>query len=248
MDPGADRHRMHHIRDGVVTRIDRRPTDQMYPSDCAEMSGLLQEQIRQIAALREEVEVLRVTCERAQMELLRRVELVRPVAIQAAVRSPTGSLLLGDAQPPTPAAAGVPFSPLADPVEKLPPMTGAEYSRLVTRIRSLARTVLPVNAVVAVVSRGDEALVELEGRIAWHFPRLEDGRWAGHHPADGQEAVAHLELARRRGARYLLIPATALWWLDHYGSFRDHLDDTSASILRRDDACRIFALNPTGAA
>jgi hypothetical protein len=124
------------------------------------------------------------------------------------------------------------------------PMDPVDYSRLVTRIRSLARTVIPFNAVVAVVSRGDDALVDLDGRIAWHFPRLDDGRWIGHHPRDSEEAIAHLERLRRQGARYLLFPSTALWWLTHYEEFKRHLESTSTPLARHDDACRIFALQP----
>ncbi len=216
----------------------------------------MREQTRQIAALRDEVEGLRATCERSQMEVLRRVELFRAVATDESDRRGPADLASTDVPAQFPASAaglsepspGSQFLDTPEAVEKEPPMSGPDYTRLVTRIRSLARTVLPVNAVVAVISRGDEALVEMEGRIAWHFPRLEDGRWAGYHPADGREAVVHLETARRRGARYLLIPATSLWWLDHYPTFRDHLVETSAPILRRDDACRIFSLNPPGAA
>ena len=124
------------------------------------------------------------------------------------------------------------------------PMDPASYARLITRIRSLARTVVPFNAVVAVVSRGDEALVNLDGRIAWHFPRLDDGRWLGHHPRDSKDAIAHLERLRRQGARYLLFPSTALWWLAHYADFARHLESTAMPLARQDDACRIFALQP----
>lgn len=218
--------------------------------DCGETSALLtellMEQGKMITGLKDEVEALRATCDRAVIELMWRIETARgstPGAETPAAQSQTTVAEAAENQ----TVASVPKTAVRL-MEKQPVMSGAEYSRLVTRIRSLARTVLPVNAVVAVVSRGDEALVELEGRIAWHFPRLEDGRWVGHHPADDDEAVAHLELARRRGARFLLIPSTALWWLDHYSNFREHLDATSAPVLRRDDACRIFALNPPGAA
>ena len=123
-------------------------------------------------------------------------------------------------------------------------MDPVAYARLVTRIRSLARTVIPFNAVVAIVSRGDEALVDLDGRIAWHFPRLDDGRWLGYHPRDSEEAIAHLERLRRQGARYLLFPSTSLWWLTHYDEFTRHLESTSTPLARHDDACRIFALQP----
>jgi len=123
------------------------------------------------------------------------------------------------------------------------PISGAEYARLVTRIRALVRTVVPGDAVVAVVSRGDDALIDLDGRLGWHFPRCDDGRYAGHYPKDSDAAVAHLEEQRRRGARYLLFPATSLWWLDYYDDLRQHLDRTYRLVVRRDDACAIYALD-----
>jgi hypothetical protein len=83
---------------------------------------------------------------------------------------------------------------------------------------------VPPGSRVLVASRGDEGLVELTGREAWHFPQLEDGTYAGHYPADDREAIAHLEELRERGADYLVLPATSLWWLDHYEGFRRHLE------------------------
>jgi len=75
-----------------------------------------------------------------------------------------------------------------------------------------------------VVSKGDEALVKLDGRQGWHFPRQEDGLYAGYHPSDSAEAIGHLEVLRARGGQFLLIPPTASWWLDHYAEFRQYLD------------------------
>lgn len=79
-------------------------------------------------------------------------------------------------------------------------------------------------APVCVVSKGDEMAVRFRGRLlGWHFPQTEDGTYAGYHPADGREAIAHLEHLRDRGAQYLLIPDPFLWWLDHYTELRQHL-------------------------
>ena len=36
--------------------------------------------------------------------------------------------------------------------------------------------------------------------------------------------IAELERLRERGAQYMVIPATSLWWLDHYQGFRRYLD------------------------
>jgi hypothetical protein len=97
------------------------------------------------------------------------------------------------------------------------------YGDLIRRIHATLSARLPAGATVAVVSRGDEAILHIERATAWHFPRAADGGWAGHYPADTAEAVAQLEAARRAGAQYLLLPRPAFWWLDHYPGLRDHL-------------------------
>jgi glycosyltransferase involved in cell wall biosynthesis len=124
------------------------------------------------------------------------------------------------------------------------------YRSLIGDIRAIAARVVPPDAVVAVVSRGDAALLELDGRPAWHFPEARPGVYAGYHPADSGAAVAALEAARARGARFLLLPGTAYWWLQHYGGFGDHLD-ARYSCVWRDACCAIYDLalpNPGAAA
>jgi GT2 family glycosyltransferase len=99
-----------------------------------------------------------------------------------------------------------------------------EYEALTRRVAATVRRELPRGSTVLVVSKGDDELVELEGQEAWHFPRLDDGTYSGHHPADDEEAIAELERLRELGAEYLVLPATSLWWLDHYQGLRRHLD------------------------
>ena len=94
---------------------------------------------------------------------------------------------------------------------------------LALRVRALATRHLGDDAVVAVVSRGDEVLVDLGGPSGWHFPGAADGSYAGEYPATGQGAVALLEDVRRRGATHLLVPAPSGWWLTHYEELRGHL-------------------------
>ncbi len=115
------------------------------------------------------------------------------------------------------------------------------YGKLLAAIRDAVRRVVPERATVLVVSRGDEDLLALDGRAAWHFPQDEYGQYAGHHPADGESAIAHLETLRCDGAQYLLLPATAFWWLEHYPEFARHLAARYACV-RRDDDCVIHRL------
>jgi hypothetical protein len=117
------------------------------------------------------------------------------------------------------------------------------YRQLVSRIREVAQTNLPPGATVIVVSRGDEALLDLgDGRRGWHFPQEEGGVYAGHYPANGAEAIVHLEELRSRGGEFLVLPETSFWWLEHYGGFRKHLEDRYQVFLRREETCLIFTL------
>ena len=82
---------------------------------------------------------------------------------------------------------------------------------------------MPPGSSLLVVSKGDAALLELPGLTAAHFPQDGAGGYAGHHPLDSATAIAELEALRRGGAEYLVIPATARWWLDYYDGLARHL-------------------------
>ena len=118
----------------------------------------------------------------------------------------------------------------------------AWYRNLVDRIRVVADRALPPGATVLVVSHGDDELLELGAeRGGWHFPQTPDGLYAGHHPADSDEAIAHLEQMRERGADFFVVPSTSFWWLEFYDEFRRHLD-TRYSRVGGNGACEIFDL------
>jgi hypothetical protein len=109
-------------------------------------------------------------------------------------------------------------------------------------IREIVRTTVPAEATVLVVSRGDAELLDLDGRRGWHFPQDEEGAWAGYYPGNSAAAVAHLESLRVKGGRYLLFPADAFWWLDHYSEFRQYLEGRYRTVAREEN-CLIFALD-----
>lgn len=118
-----------------------------------------------------------------------------------------------------------------------------QYGKLVARIRESVARVLPKQASVLVVSKGDDALLELGGRRrGQHFPAGASGVYAGHHPATDDDAVVHLESLRSDGASYLLLPSTAFWWLDHYKKFARHL--AGYREVLRDDDVRLYELTP----
>lgn len=121
------------------------------------------------------------------------------------------------------------------------------YQVLVDRVCKVVEGTVAPGSVALVVSRGDDELVRLRGRRGWHFPRLDDGRFAGHYPSDSGVAVSQLEALRVRGAEYLVFPATAFWWFQHYPEFAHHLKTRYPTVVQINDACLIFTLRETTA-
>lgn len=121
-----------------------------------------------------------------------------------------------------------------------------EYAELIGRVHSTVAANVPPGASLLVVSKGDAALLALSGHRAAHFPQDGAGEYAGHHPRDGAAATAELERLRREGAEYLVIPATARWWLDHYREFARHLANHCEVVADTPDACLIYGLGRLG--
>lgn len=115
---------------------------------------------------------------------------------------------------------------------------------VIAQTRRLVDEVVPPRATVIVVSKGDHELAELGDRVVWHFPRAESGVYAGYHPATSDDAIRHLEALREEGARFLVFPASSVWWLDHYDGLRRHLDVNHRLVVRSKDSCTIYELAP----
>ena len=188
----------------------------------------------QLMALRHETKLLRETVALQGEELTRLTTLAGDLLrAHADVQSSVRDMALALAGALTSATSGD---------ENIAAMGRAlEYRVAVQRLRERLRNVVPATAAVAVVTRGDDQLLELEGRRAWHFPQTEDGEWAGHHPATSQAAVVQLETLRAHGASYLVIPAASRWWLDHYAEFTRHLESRYCRVVDADEGV-VFAL------
>ncbi len=117
-----------------------------------------------------------------------------------------------------------------------------DYFGLVDQVTSMVTAVVPPSETVLMVSKGDENMLTLGSRKGWHFPRQEDGRYAGYYPTDSEDAVRQLEDLRKRGAGYIVFPATSLWWLDHYPELNRHLEHRYRCMVRDDDVCAIYEL------
>ena len=126
-------------------------------------------------------------------------------------------------------------------------MSRESYQELVEDVRACVRACVPPGAVVLIASKGDEDLVQIEGLRAWHFPRDEWGSYAGHHPASSVEAIVHLRHLFAQGARYLVFPATAAWWLEHYRELADLLDSAHELKMSHDGVCVVYELRESAA-
>lgn len=122
----------------------------------------------------------------------------------------------------------------------------AAYREVVGRLRGVVRRLLPHDARVLVVSRGDDDLLRLSGPRAGHFPQDPQGGYAGHHPADDAAALAHLDELAAAGWQFLVLPEPAFWWLDHYAGLRAHLGRSCTAVHHDADTCAIWALHRPG--
>jgi phytanoyl-CoA dioxygenase PhyH len=109
------------------------------------------------------------------------------------------------------------------------------------RIREIVTASVRAGATVLVVSRSDDELLRLDDRQGWHFPQDEKGAWAGYYPGDSAEAIAHLQELQAKGAEYLVFPAAAFWWLEHYREFGQYLESRHRTVAHGED-CLIFGL------
>jgi hypothetical protein len=109
-------------------------------------------------------------------------------------------------------------------------------------VQAFVARAVPPGAHVLVVSRGDEEIVDLPGHRGAHFPQAIDGAYAGHHPADSADAIAQLEALRAGGAEFLIVPATAGWWFEHYDEFARHLDAEYTRVEGSGEHFAAFAL------
>jgi hypothetical protein len=118
-----------------------------------------------------------------------------------------------------------------------------EAQSLSAQIQAAISSVVPRDRTVAVISKGDDELLAIEGRHGWHFPRTPDGTYAGYHPGSSDDAIQHLETLRTNGASYLVVPAPSMWWLDYYTEFTRYLLSKYRLVLYDPGSCVIFALD-----
>jgi hypothetical protein len=117
-----------------------------------------------------------------------------------------------------------------------------EYDELCRRLEAVLQDATEAEATIAVASKGDPRLVEIEGREGRHFPGDPEGRYAGYYPRTSEEAISQLEEARRSGAEFFCLPATGLWWLDHYQGLAGWLATHCHVVVDDPETCVLYDL------
>jgi GT2 family glycosyltransferase len=117
------------------------------------------------------------------------------------------------------------------------------YNAYVSELRELLGAALPAGARALVITRGDEAMLDVPDVVAEHFPHSADGSYAGAYPEDGVAAVEALKHALVEGAEYLVVPSFAMWWLEFYRDLTDYLATSGRLILDEQEVVKVYSLS-----
>lgn len=212
------------------------------PNGEGALEKLLRERSAQVFELLRESARLTVVLGEVQLSDQLRTQLAAPGRGAAAGADEHRNQLVQDQQ--LEAALWQLQKALADRKRALSPSRWLEYRGQVQQVKETVCRVTPPGAAVAVVSRGDERLVDLPARRGEHLPQDNSGRFAGYYPGDGATAVQCLEELRSQGVEYLAIPPTARWWLEHYPELADHLGQVATPLVPEDSEALVFAFEP----
>jgi GT2 family glycosyltransferase len=123
------------------------------------------------------------------------------------------------------------------------PSIGGVPPGLLRQLRHVVRAVVPADATLLVVSRGEEPLLQFFPRRCLPFPQTDSGARAAEDPLGSTAAIACLEVLRAKGAAFLLLPAHHLSWLKRYPAFHQHLE-RCYRFVHRSENCIVVALRP----
>jgi hypothetical protein len=116
------------------------------------------------------------------------------------------------------------------------------HGQLMPVLRAALRKHVHPDAHVLVASEGSEENMRLNHKSLGYFPQGPNGRYIGNFFESGADAIRHIEELRRAGAQYILFPAAALWWFDHYHDFSAHMETSYPRIAYEPEKFALFDL------
>jgi SAM-dependent methyltransferase len=116
---------------------------------------------------------------------------------------------------------------------------------LLSRLRRVARLALPLDARVAVVTNGNDQLLDLNVPVAVPFPAAGG---AADPPATDESLIAELERLQAERTHFLFVPASAEPWLEGRDRLHRHLRSSYRLVLEEEGTGAVFSLQePTDA-
>lgn len=131
---------------------------------------------------------------------------------------------------------------LAEKATRTSDVPGDDVENLARQCRDLARSLLPRGAVVAVLSGGDDGLLELDGVQSMHFPCTGDGGHLRAAVRDASAARMHVETAQANGAEFLIVPRPAAPGSNRHLGLSEHLQRGHRLVTRQRHVCEIWEL------
>jgi SAM-dependent methyltransferase len=107
----------------------------------------------------------------------------------------------------------------------------------ISRLRRVARLAMPLDARIAVVTRGDDALLELGTPAAVPFPPA-----ASPPDTDDPTLIADLESLRANSFHFLVVPAGSRPWFDGHPALKRHVEQSFRVVVDETDSAVVFAL------
>jgi glycosyltransferase involved in cell wall biosynthesis len=91
---------------------------------------------------------------------------------------------------------------------------------------------IPISATLILVDQEEVGRELVSGRKMYPFLERDGEYWGA--PENDETAIRELERLRRTGATFLVFAWPAFWWLEHYGGFRQYLEQRYPCMMKNE--------------
>jgi SAM-dependent methyltransferase len=118
---------------------------------------------------------------------------------------------------------------LSETVREIVRWVEGDDNSAVGQIQRMARFVFPPNAIVAVVTSGDDRLLNLRLRRSFEFPTLKD-QPSSEYDNDAS-LIADIEAVKAQGAHFFFVPSMARGWFEGHSTFKTHVENKYRTVI-----------------